>query len=57
MDERVLNKLKILAESAKYDVSCASSGPLALIEKDRSAVQKVGVYVTASQKTDAVSPC
>ncbi len=26
MDERVLNKLKILAESAKYDVSCASSG-------------------------------
>ena len=27
MDERVLDKLKILAESAKYDVSCASSGP------------------------------
>lgn len=26
MDERVLQKLKILAESAKYDVSCASSG-------------------------------
>ena len=26
MNERVLNKLKILAESAKYDVSCASSG-------------------------------
>ena len=26
MDESVLNKLKILAESAKYDVSCASSG-------------------------------
>ena len=26
MDERVLDKLKILAESAKYDVSCASSG-------------------------------
>ena len=26
MDEKVLNKLKILAESAKYDVSCASSG-------------------------------
>ena len=26
MDERQLNKLKILAESAKYDVSCASSG-------------------------------
>lgn len=26
MDERVLEKLKILAESAKYDVSCASSG-------------------------------
>lgn len=25
MDERVLDKLKILAESAKYDVSCASS--------------------------------
>lgn len=26
MDESVLEKLKILAESAKYDVSCASSG-------------------------------
>lgn len=26
MNERVLEKLKILAESAKYDVSCASSG-------------------------------
>ena len=26
MNEQVLNKLKILAESAKYDVSCASSG-------------------------------
>ena len=26
MDERVLDKLKILDESAKYDVSCASSG-------------------------------
>lgn len=26
MDERVLDKLKILAESAKYDVSCTSSG-------------------------------
>ena len=26
MDEKVLEKLKILAESAKYDVSCASSG-------------------------------
>ncbi|NDV60427.1 putative DNA modification/repair radical SAM protein [Bacteroides sp. 519] len=26
MNENVLNKLKVLAESAKYDVSCASSG-------------------------------
>ncbi|MBS1446725.1 MAG: radical SAM protein, partial [Odoribacter sp.] len=26
MNEAVLEKLKILAESAKYDVSCASSG-------------------------------
>lgn len=26
MDERVLNKLKVLAEAAKYDVSCSSSG-------------------------------
>ena len=26
MEERILEKLKILAESAKYDVSCASSG-------------------------------
>lgn len=26
MNERILGKLKTLAESAKYDVSCASSG-------------------------------
>lgn len=26
MNEQVLHKLKVLAESAKYDVSCASSG-------------------------------
>lgn len=26
MDEKVLEKLRVLAESAKYDVSCASSG-------------------------------
>ena len=26
MNETVLEKLKVLAESAKYDVSCASSG-------------------------------
>ena len=26
MNENVLAKLKILAESAKYDVSCSSSG-------------------------------
>ena len=26
MEERILEKLKILAESAKYDVACASSG-------------------------------
>ena len=26
MNENVLNKLKILTESAKYDVSCSSSG-------------------------------
>ena len=28
MNANVLEKLKILAESAKYDVSCASSGTL-----------------------------
>ncbi len=26
MDEKILNKLRILADSAKYDVSCSSSG-------------------------------
>lgn len=26
MNEQVLHKLKVLAESAKYDVSCSSSG-------------------------------
>lgn len=34
MDESVLEKLKILAESAKYDVSCASSGTSRSHKKD-----------------------
>ena len=55
MDERVLDKLKILAESAKYDVSCASSGTSRSHKKGRSGAQKGGVYVIVSQKTDAVS--
>ena len=30
MNEQVLYKLKVLAESAKYDVSCSSSGTVRL---------------------------
>lgn len=30
MNENVLAKLKVLAESAKYDVSCSSSGTVRL---------------------------
>ena len=45
MDERVLDKLKILAESAKYDVS----------KKGKSGALKDGVYAIVLRKTDAVS--
>ena len=51
MDERVLDKLKILAESAKYDVSCASSGT----SRSQSGALKDGVYAIVLRKTDAVS--
>ena len=54
MDERVLDKLKILAESAKYDVSCASSGTSRSHKKGQIGSAD-GVYVIVLRKTDAVS--
>ena len=42
MNEQVLYKLKVLAESAKYDVSCSSSGT---------------VPATALPKTGGAFPC
>ena len=58
MNENVLTKLKILAESAKYDVSCASSGT---VRSDKPGMlgNTVGGWesVTALPKTDGASPC
>lgn len=53
MNEQVLHKLKVLAESAKYDVSCSSSGTVR-----RNSSGGVGNtvggwgYAIALQKTD-----
>ena len=50
MNEQVLQKLKVLAESAKYDVSCASSEEWETPSAD-------GASAIASPKTDDASPC
>ncbi len=56
MDERVLDKLKILAESAKYMMyPVLLAEPLVLTKKGRSEALKDGVYVIVLRKTDAVS--
>lgn len=39
MNEQVIQKLKILTESAKYDVSCASSGTSRKIHGEESVIQ------------------
>ena len=57
MDERVLDKLKILAESANMMYPVHLAGPLVLTKKDKSEVPRDGVYAIASQKTGAASPC
>lgn len=57
MKETVLEKLKVLAESAKYDVSCASSG---VTRKHRAggvgSAAGWGIC-TPSRPTDAASRC
>mgnify|MGYP006903054253 CR=1 FL=1 len=45
MDEKVLEKLKVLAESAKYDVSCASKMYLALPAERRERTRAAGSEV------------
>ena len=42
MTEATLNKLKILAEAAKYDVSCSSSGTVRRGRKDDGVGNTVG---------------
>ena len=58
MDENVLNKLKILAESAKYDVSCSSSGT---VRSGKAGMLGNTVVAGASAivlpRTAVVSPC
>ena len=57
MNENVLAKLKILAESAKYDVSCSSSG---IVRRNQAGTlgNTVGASVSAIAlpKTDDVFP-
>ena len=56
MNENVLAKLKILAESAKYDVSCSSSGTVRS-NKPGTLGNTVGGWgsVTALPRTGGVS--
>lgn len=58
MNEQVIQKLKILTESAKYDVSCASSGTSR--KNTRGGVgNTVGGWgiCHSFRKTDAAFPC
>lgn len=58
MDENVLNKLKILAESAKYDVSCSSSGTVRSGKAGMLGTLWVaGASAIVLPRTAVVSPC
>ena len=59
MNEQVIQKLKILTESAKYDVSCASSGTVRRNSRKDGLGNTVGGWgiCTVSPKTDAAFPC
>ncbi len=57
MKETVLEKLKVLAESAKYDVSCASSGVTRRHRAGGVGSTAGGAYVTLSRPTAAASRC
>ena len=58
MNENVLAKLKVLAESAKYDVSCSSSGT---VRRNQSGALGntvgAGGYAIASPRTVVAYPC
>ena len=58
MNENVLAKLKILAESAKYDVSCSSSGTVRS-NKPGMLGNTVGAggYATVLPRTGDASHC
>ena len=56
MNENVLAKLKILAESAKYDVSCSSSGTVRSKSRARwETLSEDGGFATALPRTGGVS--
>lgn len=50
-------KLQILADAAKYDVACTSSGSSAGEEKESSAMQRHAAFVIALQQTEDVFLC
>ena len=52
MNANVLEKLKILAESAKYDVSCASSGTVRANKPGTLGNTVGGVFAIVLRKTD-----
>ena len=52
MNANVLEKLKILAESAKYDVSCASSGTVRANKPGTLGNTVDGVFAIVLRKTD-----
>ena len=56
MDE-AMRKLKILADSAKYDVSCSSSGVERKGQKGKLGSASGGGSATAGRRMAAAFPC
>lgn len=50
-------KLQILADAAKYDVACTSSGSDRRGRKENSAMRQLAASVTALLRMAGVSPC
>ena len=50
-------KLQILADAAKYDVACTSSGSTDAERKESSAMQRHVAFVIALQQTEDVFLC
>ena len=57
MEQSLMEKLTILADSAKYDVACTSSGASHTAMAEASATQRAGSAATPLPPMAGVSVC